>query len=448
MRHNLLTLSCCLTLVSNFASAQSFDQPNFNPSTVLWYQEPAQKWEEALPVGNGRLGAMVFGKPSEERIQLNEETYWKGGPYSTVVKGGHEVLPEIQKYVFEGKMLKAHNLFGRRTMGYPVEQQKYQSLANLHLFFAETEPTTVYKRWLDLETGITSVEYRVQEVRYRRDVFVSAPNQVVVLRLTASEAQKISFKANLRGVRNPAHSNYGTDYFTMDPYGQDGLMLKGKSSDYLGVEGKLRFEGQVKVVAEGGTVRTDDVDLWVEKADAVTLYFNAATNFVNYHDVSADPHARVEAVWKNMAGKSYTQIRDAAVKDHQKYFQRTTLQLEIAASSYLPTNERMLNIQKTADPSLAALVLQLWPLFVDWVFPAWHPARQPARHLEQRHEPRLGFQIHYQHQHRDELLACGNGQLVGMCGAPHPDGQRIDGSRQPGGQRTLRLPRLGVSPKH
>ena len=355
MRHNLLTLSCCLTLVSNFASAQSFDQPNFNPSTVLWYQEPAQKWEEALPVGNGRLGAMVFGKPSEERIQLNEETYWTGGPYSTVVKGGHEVLPEIQKYVFEGKMLKAHNLFGRRTMGYPVEQQKYQSLANLHLFFAETEPTTVYKRWLDLETGITSVEYRVQEVRYRRDVFVSAPDQVVVLRLTASEAQKISFKANLRGVRNPAHSNYGTDYFTMDPYGQDGLMLKGKSSDYLGVEGKLRFEGQVKVVAEGGTVRTDDVDLWVEKADAVTLYFTAATNFVNYHDVSADPHARVEAVWKNMAGKSYNQIRDAAVKDHQKYFQRTTLQLEIAASSYLSTNERMLNIQKTADPSLAAL---------------------------------------------------------------------------------------------
>ena len=99
----------------------------FNPSTLLWYTSPAKKWEEALPVGNGRLGAMVFGKYKEERIQLNEETYWSGGPYSTVVKGGHKVLPEIQKLVFEEKYLAAHNLFGRHLMGYPVEQQKYQA---------------------------------------------------------------------------------------------------------------------------------------------------------------------------------------------------------------------------------------------------------------------------------------------------------------------------------
>ena len=108
---------------------------DFNPATLLWYETPAKVWEEALPVGNGRLGAMVFGKYGEERIQLNEETYWSGGPYSTVVQGGAEVLPEIQKYIFEGQPIKAHKLFGRMLMGYPVEQQKYQSLANLHLFF-------------------------------------------------------------------------------------------------------------------------------------------------------------------------------------------------------------------------------------------------------------------------------------------------------------------------
>lgn len=106
----------------------------FNPSTLLWYDQPARKWEEALPVGNGRLGAMVFGKNKEERIQLNEETYWSGGPYSTVVKGGYQYLKEIQQKVFDGKFLEAHNLFGRQLMGYPVEQQKYQSLGNLHLF--------------------------------------------------------------------------------------------------------------------------------------------------------------------------------------------------------------------------------------------------------------------------------------------------------------------------
>jgi alpha-L-fucosidase 2 len=93
-----------------------------NPSTLLWYESPAGAWEEALPVGNGRLGAMVFGRFDEERIQLNEETYWSGGPYSTVVEGGAEVLPEIQQHLFNGEPLKAHKLFGRHLMGYPVEQ--------------------------------------------------------------------------------------------------------------------------------------------------------------------------------------------------------------------------------------------------------------------------------------------------------------------------------------
>lgn len=327
----------------------------FNPATTLYYTAPAQKWEEALPIGNGRIGAMVFGKTGEERIQLNEETYWTGGPYSTVVKGGAAVLPQIQQLVFAEKMLKAHNLFGRHLMGYPVEQQKYQSLANLHLFFTETGEVSEYKRWLDLQTGVSSVTYRIGNITYRRDAFVSAPDQVMVLRITASENQQISFKANLRGVRNPAHSNYGTDYFTMDPDGQDGLLLKGKSSDYLGIPGQIRFEAQLKVVAEGGSVRTDDADLWVEKANTVTLYFTAATNFVNYHDVSADPHARVEAVWQKMQKKPFAQIQTDALKDHQRYFQRSNLQLENTQQSFLPTNERMLSIQTAPDPSLAAL---------------------------------------------------------------------------------------------
>ncbi|MCU0362554.1 MAG: glycoside hydrolase family 95 protein, partial [Bacteroidales bacterium] len=126
----------------------------FDPSFTLWYKTPAKEWEEALPVGNGRLGAMVFGKYGEEKIQLNEETIWSGGPYSTVVKGGAKHLPEIQKLLFEGKPLEAHKLFGRYLMGYPVEQQKYQSAGYLHLFMDNEENVTGYRRWLDLETGI------------------------------------------------------------------------------------------------------------------------------------------------------------------------------------------------------------------------------------------------------------------------------------------------------
>ena len=148
--------STSLSPISELISKQSFD-----PSTLMWYTKPAVVWEDALPVGNGRLGAMVFGGIEEERIQLNEETYWTGGPYSTVVKGGYKFLPEIQKLIFDGKPIEAHKLFGRHLMGYPVEQQKYQSLANLHLFFKNEQESQNYKRWLDLSTGVTGVEYTI-----------------------------------------------------------------------------------------------------------------------------------------------------------------------------------------------------------------------------------------------------------------------------------------------
>jgi alpha-L-fucosidase 2 len=331
------------------------DGGNFNPATLLWYKEPAKKWEDALPVGNGRLGAMVFGKNGEERIQLNENTYWSGGPYSTVVKGGAAVLPQIQKMVFEEKYLPAHNLFGRFLMGYPVEQQKYQGLANLHLFFKNEDSIIHYKRWLDLENGITSVVYQANGITYRRTVFASAPDQVIAVRITASKPASISFTANLRGVRNQAHSNYATDYFRMDPYGADGLVLTGKSADYMGIEGKLKYEARLKAVPEGGTVKTEGVDLIVENADAVTLYFGAATNFVSYKDVSADEHQRIDAYFSSIRNKSYTTIRESTISDYKKYFDRVLLTLPVTTNSYLPVTERIQKIQISPDPSLSAL---------------------------------------------------------------------------------------------
>ncbi len=354
--------SLWLTLLSTFSLfAQQQDIPSrinsksFNPATLLWYAAPATKWEEALPVGNGRLGAMVFGKYGEERIQLNEETYWSGGPYSTVVKGGYSVLPQIQKLVFEKKYLEAHNLFGRNLMGYPVEQQKYQSLANLHLFFENQEKVSGYKRWLDLTTGITSVVYTANAITYKREVFSSAPDQAIVVRLTASKPGSISFKANLRGVRNQTHSNYATDYFRMDPVGNDGLALTGKSADYMSVEGRLRYEARIKVVSEKGTIKTLGVDLLVENADAVTIYFVAATNFVNYKDVSADQHGRVERYLVKLENKTFETIKEVAISDYKSFYDRVSLALPTTDNSFLSTDERMVKIQTSPDPALAAL---------------------------------------------------------------------------------------------
>ena len=330
----------------------------FNPGSLLWYSSPAKIWEEALPVGNGRLGAMVFGKNGEERIQLNEETYWSGGPYSTVVKDGYKVLPQIQKLVFEEKYLAAHNLFGRNLMGYPVEQQKYQALANLHLFFKNQDSVINYKRWLDLENGISGVSYSSNGITYQREVFASAPDQVIVVRITADKPGSISFTANLRGERNQTHSNYATDYFKMDPYGNDGLILTGKSADYMGVEGKIKYDARIKAVTDGGTTKTDDVNLVIENANAVTIYFAAATNFVSYKDVSADQHQRVNNYFKAIENKNYNTVLDAAVTDYKKYFSRVSLQLPNTANSFLPTPERVKKIQTEPDPSMAALSYQ------------------------------------------------------------------------------------------
>lgn len=338
--------------------AASISNRSFDPSTLLWYTSAANEWEEALPVGNGRLGAMVFGGVDEERIQLNEDSYWTGGPYSTVVEEGHRHLPEIQKLIFDGKPIEAHKLFGRHLMGYPVEQQKYQSLANLHLFFEEDQVSQDYKRWLDLSTGITGVEYTVNGVTYLREVFSSAVDQVVAVRLTASEPGSISFECELRGVRNSAHSNYATDYFRMDGDGDNELILTGKSADYLGIEGKLRYEARLRVEAEGGEQIRNGTRIHVNQADTVTLYFAAATNFINYRDVGGDEKQRVESDMIKIKDADYQTIRNRSVEDHHGLFSRVSLQLPGSEASFLPTNERMMSMRSTTDAQMASLSYQ------------------------------------------------------------------------------------------
>ena len=353
---------CFISLISFFAGQaqvndfkEKINNKSYDPSAFMWYTEPASKWEEALPIGNGRLGAMVFGKYKEERIQLNEDTYWSGGPYSTVVKDGYKVLPEIQNDVFEGRYLDAHNLFGRNLMGYPVEQQKYQSLANLHLFFKNEDSVTDYKRSLDLQRGISSVSYKANGITFTREVFASVPDQVIIIRLTADKPASISFKANLRGVRNQAHSNYATDYFRMDALENDGLVLTGKSADYMGIKGALKYEARIKAVPEGGRMRTEGVDLIIDKADAVTLYFVAATNFINYKDVSGDQHKKVEGYIDHLAQKTFSAIMNDAVADYKNLYDRSSLSMKSTENSFLPTSTRFQKIQNEPDPSLAAL---------------------------------------------------------------------------------------------
>jgi len=168
-----LCAAAFLLPIGAHASAQA-------PSALaLWYDEPAASWNHALPVGNGRLGAMVFGGVGRERIQLNEETLWSGGPYDPVVEDAHEALPQIRRYLFEGDFQRAHDLFGRTMMGVPYEMMKYQPFADLWLDFPGHQDATEYRRELDLGDGVARVSYVAGGVTYRREVFSSAAPQTV-----------------------------------------------------------------------------------------------------------------------------------------------------------------------------------------------------------------------------------------------------------------------------
>ncbi len=355
--------------------AQGLDEVKIDPTTNLWYRHPAEKWENALPVGNGRLGAMVFGKVDTERIQFNEETYWSGGPYSQTVMSGYKMLPEIQSLIFKGEYLKAHKLFGRYLMGCPVEQQKYQSMGDLILKFNHGPEVENYRLGLDLREAIVNLTYQKDGTNFKREIFCSPVDQVIVIRLTADRPSSLSLVANLQGCRNQAHSNYATDYFRMDGYGPNGLILRGKSADYLGVKGQIRYEAQLKAITEGGTLMINDTDLIISGANSVTLFLAAATNFVNYKDVSGDPHQRVEAVLKKIEGKSFDDIRQDHLREHQRLFGRVSINLGSTTESFLPTDDRLKKFDGKNDPNLAALCFQFGRYLL---ISSSRPGTQPA----------------------------------------------------------------------
>ncbi|MDF7798583.1 glycoside hydrolase family 95 protein [Pontiellaceae bacterium B1224] len=315
-------------------------EPPEEPLT-LWYRQPATMWEsEALPVGNGRLAAMVFGGINHERIQLNEETLWDGVPTDYTNPEALEALPEVRRLLFEGKNNEAKSLAKRKMMGSPYKIKSYQTLGDLFLYFPETEKVAGYRRDLDLTTAISRTQYTVDGVEYVREVFVSAPDQTVVINLKASRLGKINFTAE-----------FARENATMTSDSGNRVILRGK----LGID----YEAQLFPVVDGGTVVSKDGKLDVSNANEVTLLIVAATSYNNAKDISGDATARCETYLKAVGNKSYEQIRTAHIADHQALFNRVTLDLGTTDAINNPTDERMQAIKDGEfDPQLEALYFQ------------------------------------------------------------------------------------------
>jgi len=329
---------------STTAKAAKKSEPN---PMRLWYRRPAEEWLEALPIGNGRIGAMVWGGVETERLQLNEDTVWAGGPHDYAVEG-LEVLPEIRRLIFEEKWKEAQNLADEHFMGRPTEQMQYQPVGDLVLTFPGGTEFADYYRELDLTKALTSVTYTSGGVRFKREAFASHPHQVLVVRLTADKPRSVSFTATFTSPQRT----------TVTPVDHRTLALDGVSGDAEGLTGSVRFRALARACAEGGRVTTDGTTLAVEAADAVTLLISMGTSYVNYLDVSADPKPRAAAPLDRATTTSYTVLRSRHIADYKRFFDRVDIDLGTSDAVTLPTDERVPLFREGRDPQLAALYFQ------------------------------------------------------------------------------------------
>jgi len=314
---------------------------------TLWYDRPATDWIEALPVGNGRLGAMVFGGTGNERIQFNEATLWNGGPHDYSHPGASAVLPQLRSLLFAGQQRAADSLASAAFMSIPLAQRSYQAFGDIQVSHIGLDTAVrAYRRELDLDRAVATTRFRVGNTTYTRAVFASQPAGVVVVHLTADRPRQVSIAVSLRG----AHA------------GAERRALAGNQLVLAGgvVDGAIRYEARLLVRAAGGRVSLADTVATVTGADAVTLILAGATNFVRYDDVSADPARRNDRTLASLGDASFDELLNDHLRDHQALFRRVSVDLGSTAPGITaaPTDQRLGRFASQADPELVALLFQ------------------------------------------------------------------------------------------
>lgn len=329
---------------------------------TLWYRHPAAAWTEALPLGNGRLGAMVYGGVRRERILLNDDTLWSGEPADTLPKEARAALPEVRRLLLAGKNREAHDLVARKMLG-PFFQC-YLPMGELDLDFGEAAAVEGYRRDLDLSEGVTRVRYRIGDATYTREAFASHPDRAIVLRLACDQPGRLNFTV---GLSSPLHFKTQATGSTVVLTGRCPKFLDaytGKPTEYDdSPDGQgMRFDVRARLVAEGGEVRTEGDRLRVRDADSVLLVLAAATSYNGFDKSPSregkDPAAACRGDLEALNGRRFEEIRAAHVADYRRLFDRVHLDLGRGPNAALPTDERVAQYAQERDPGLAALYFQ------------------------------------------------------------------------------------------
>jgi alpha-L-fucosidase 2 len=316
----------------------------------LWYNKPSGKtWENALPIGNGRMGAMVYGNVDKDIIQLNEHTVWSGSPNRNDNPLALDSLAIIRQLIFEGKQKDAERIANRVIITKKSHGQMFQPVGSLQLAFDGHDSYTNYYRELDIEKAVTKTSYTVDDVTYTREALASFPDRVVVVRLTASKPGNISFTTSFTTLQPKA---------VIKTTAAKELTIAGTTMDHEGVQGLLKFKGIVRVKLEGGTLSANDTALIIQKANAATIYISIASSFNNYNDISGDENKRAADYLNKAYPKSFASILPSHIAAYQKYFNRVKLDLGTTDAANAPTDERLKNFNSVNDPQFVTLYYQ------------------------------------------------------------------------------------------
>lgn len=322
----------------------------------LHYDQPAKEWVEALPVGNGRMGAMVFGGIADERLQLNESSVWTGGPHNYAHPGAVKHLPEIRRLLFAGKQREAEELAEREFMSIPLRQHFYQPMADLRLKLTgiEADKVSDYRRSLDLETATATTTYMANGVNYEQQVFASFPDQVIVVTLKADKPGALSLTASLPTPHKRSEAS-AIDDRTIE---LRALVNNANIGGDDNAEGQVRFATLLRVVDADGEVAVADGEVRVTGASRATLLVTAGTNVIDFRDLSASASERAAADLYAASKHSTDKLLHRHVTDHSGLFERVELSLgkPSDAARKQSTDDRLIASKLTSDPDMAALV--------------------------------------------------------------------------------------------
>jgi alpha-L-fucosidase 2 len=315
----------------------------------LWFASPATRWMEAVPLGNGRIGAMVYGGVAAERIDLTESTVWSGAPSDTDVSPtALENLPRIRQLMFDGKYAEGVELCQKHLLGRPASFGTHLPMASLQMAFTGNQSAQRYRRSLSLDEAIAHVDYTSGKLRFRREVFSSNPANALVTHLTCNQPASINCDLGFANLALPGD-------VTVE--GDDTLVLKGDAFEHMHSNGRqgVAFQARVRVIADGGSIVANNGALHVSNADSVTVLVAIATNFRG-----VDPAARTVQTLQSLRNKTYAQLRTAHVEDHQALYRRMSINLGTSpAAERMPTDQRRKAVRAgEADPGLSALFFQ------------------------------------------------------------------------------------------